>query len=501
MTRSHGVVRWFNFASIAFLVLASASGMLLASGVSTTARAIFQVLALGAFLATICSMAMEGNWRMVRTPLWLLPMVLFALVVVQSQSLPAGLVQRVQQTWETDNEAVAFSANRHATFQGLLWLTSACMLLFVALQQLRTVRQLQATIGALAVLLLMSGILAKVQAPRSQPEFLSLMQSVKQNSPAMGRDLTRADSAIGPFAYLPRAELQLPGNSADGNTWYVPAKPADGEFAVAGFWRSSQWSICVLALIPVLVGLGVTRLMHAQDLHGKRWPSQLEGQTGLAFATLAILLSLVAGFHADPVRQLVPAIASLLIGVFLVGSAGRKKFLVIAFLAASSMAAACASQRMRPGTPSLLDAEPWRSTWSDNGSLLRVLGDHLWVGCGLGALGDVWPRYRTVAASQANQASSLLAMFGETGLVGILLILLTTSYVFIRWQRIRVHLSGVSRALTGSMVAGLGALFVAGLIGPGLEAPVTWCVATLLFGTLARGLAGCEFVFQGEARR
>lgn len=500
-TRDGRTERWLRGGSIVLLVLACSSGMLFASGVSTTARVIFQVLALLSFVATIAEMALAGRWRLVRTPLWFLPLLLLALAVLQLQTLPTGLIGGLQSTWEAEGQTSSFSANRYATTQWLLWMSAASMLLFVAVEQLRTIGQLQATIGSLAVLLLASGVLSKVQSARHGPEFLSLMQTLKQTMPAVGRDLTRPDSSIGPFGYLPRAELQLPGNSADGNTWFVAGPPASAGPAVAGFWRSSQWTICVLALLPVLVGLSVAKLTHARETHGKRWPSQLEGQTGLALATLAISLGMVAGFHADPWEQGIPAVAGLMLGVLLVGQPGRRMFLVIALVTAITLGASTAMRTTRPDGAASLVAERWRQALADNDSLCRLLGDHLWFGCGMGALGDAWPRYRVVSADQTQRASSLLALLGESGIVGLLLLAGSVVYVFVRWRRIRAALSSGSRTLTASMVAGLVAVFFAGMCGPGLDAPVVWVLATLLFGGLARGLSGCEFAYQGEARQ
>jgi hypothetical protein len=135
-------------------------------------------------------------------------------------------------------------------------------------------------------------------------------------------------------------------------------------------------------------------------------------------------------------------------------------------------------------------ADRGRQFLADNVALARAFLDHIWLGCGLGAVSDVWPLYRHDPASVASQGSSALMFLVETGLGGAVLVVLGCVYMTGRWCAIRDGLPKEERRLLAALFGGLTGLAAFALLGPGLETPVVMALFMVLIGCTARGLAG-----------
>jgi hypothetical protein len=134
-------------------------------------------------------------------------------------------------------------------------------------------------------------------------------------------------------------------------------------------------------------------------------------------------------------------------------------------------------------------AAQWNAWVSDSSAALSVAGDHLWIGCGLGALGDLWPLYRTASNGSAPAGGSLLTFVAEVGAPFVAFVACLGVFAVLRWRRAAPSLPTDARLVLAGVGAGVAGWAAAGVFGPGADSPPVLLLAAAFLGAMIRGLA------------
>ena len=470
---SRRIADLWEYLSIAGLLIALMSGMVLGSGVSSTARGIFLLLAATSFLFSGIAMLFAGRWRIVRSPLWLPLILLLGLGVVQmtpaaGQFLPKDALE--------GGDVV--SASRHATLQMIVWLAGGIMLAFVVSSQIRTADRFSIATGTLTLALWVVGLVGFGQTLLERPQLLGFISPDDPKIPAVVHDIYGADTAHGLVAY---------GNWATATnvetTLFVPQAATYRYFG--GFLDARHWAACVMVLLPMLLASTIHLFGYA-GVGG--WRTHGQTQQSWLLWTIGLCMAGTAAWMGDPV--VVPAVMTLALAVvmFWIGQDERKRgfFPCMAYLAV--MAGICGAYLWLVGTPPFL--ERFQTWMADSKSFETMLQQHWLFGIGLGTTGDVWPMYRSHSSAVAHEGSSLFALGAEIGIVGIGIICLMILYVLLRSMIVFRSLDQDGRiALAGSW-GGLVGLLLYAAVGPALDLPVVLGLALFALACLMRSLAG-----------
>lgn len=456
--------KWCSRASLALLLLALASGMFLASGVSPTARGVLELLACLALATTVAEMMLSGQWRIVRSSLWFVPLALALLPVVQLGAAGCGVRLGGAAPWRGPGGDIAAP---WATVESV-YLFGACFVLFaVATAQLRSPARLGFVTGVLALVLVVSGIAAPL---------------VAEPSPA-GTLLAAAPWGMaGHQPWIAVSETKR----ADDLAWFVPRADSTPRAGFAGFWSRQQWGACAVALVPVLGFLGSRLARRASERTGGAWYRDARGQLAIPTWGAATILAGLTTYVLSWVALV--ALALGLVGATLLSPDGWRR--PVARAAGGCLVAALIGclVSLRGSGPATA-TEAMRQCLSDDASLARMFWDHRAIGCGLGGGAEVWSWYRVDTPDVPFAGSALLAFAAESGLLGIgilgaALVLSARALRAARWS-----LDGEAGLVALGLVAGLAGLVALGTLGPGPEAPVALALGVVLLGALARGLA------------
>lgn len=473
-----GICEWI---CLALLVGALASGMLLGSGGSATARAVSQILCVLCVLTGILSMALEGKLRILRSPLLAVLLALPVLALVQI--VPGPWAEWSPLHWAHPPGAAVVSADRHATMQWFIWSLSLLGLLWVATHSLRTPRHVAVVVLCLASTLGASAVVGTALSTQTSKTVFGLFRLDDPQTPVVIRD-----------SFQPGSALSTPTQSwtevDDGTGTPLWFRRQSSEAAFAGFTSSVHWAICSVALLPLLLVQAQRRLRRpASEVGSAEWFGLPAYTQGVCLTLFALFLTGMVGWWADPLDALIAV--SLM---FVVGTAmcerGDRVYLISVGLLQLALVLAMAATRISMHGGFYWLADRSRQFLSDNVALARAFIDHLWLGCGLGAAGDVWPLYRHEPASVASQGSSALMFLVETGLTGAVLVIAAAAYLTGRWCAVRDELRSEERRLLAALFGGLTGLAAFALLGPGLETPVVMALFVVLIGCTARGLAG-----------
>lgn len=483
--------KWMDRTSVALIVAAAGSGMLLGGGVSVTARSVFALLAAGAFLASVAGMLAEGRWRIVKSPLLLLPIVLAIYALAQLAPLPGMSQYRASSAWvsPTTDRVLLVSANRHATLQSVCLLFAMGLLAAAAAQQLRTPRRLRFVGLCLAGILVASCIGGAMQQSAKNRKVFGMF-ALNGAAPAV-RDVFSTETAIGLTAYQPWEELPASRAMKPGNNNSSPFFSTSESTAplFAGFLHPNQWTACVVVLLPLLLAFAAQFANQAAVYGRTEWLTTWEGKRALVWLTLVLLLASLATWFGDPIAVPLSLLAAVVFGAFAATGPERLRAIKLSLLACV-LAGGVGVIRVgtNGGVAPLLERVTQAN--ADDRSLVQAFSDHRWFGCGLGAVGDLWSLYRPTASDQKVQVSSLLASAVELGWIGLGILGVALAYAVVRWLWVRGRLDPQNRIVVAGLFAGFGGLLAMGAMGPGMEAPVILTLAALMLGCLARGLAG-----------
>lgn len=456
--------KWCSRASLALLLLALASGMFLASGVSATARGVLELLACLALATTVAEMMFAGQWRIVRSRLWFVPLALVLLPLVQLGVAGLGVRLGGAAPWRGPGGDIAAP---WATVESA-YLFGACLFLFaVATAQLRSPARLGFVTGALALVLMVSGIAGPLAA---------------EPCPTGTMLATAPWGMAGHQPWTAVSETKLAGELA----WFAPGDGSKPRAGFAGFWSRQQWAACAVALVPVLGFLGARLARRASERTGGAWYRDAKGQLAIPTWAAATILAGLTTYVLSGVA-LVALALGLASATLLSPDCWRRP---VARVTGDCLVAALLGCLFSlSGSGSVTVTETMRQCLSDDASLARMFWDHRAIGCGLGAGAEVWSWYRVDAPDVPFAGSALLAFAAESGLlgVGILVAALVLSARSLRAAK--GSLDGEVGLVALGLVAGLAGLVALGTLGPGLEAPVALALGVVLLGALARGLA------------
>ena len=485
---SGGAAFWLELASIGFLSLAVASVVFLGDGVSASARTLFVWLSVVALLCTGFSMLFAKQLRLLKSPLIVLPIFLGVLGMAQIATLPQEWVRHFQASWMKAESYRSISLYRHGTLQTLIWLAGACVALFVAAHQLRTASRVRCLAMSFSLLLVVTGVWGALSGEGHSTRVLGVLSVENRDLPGFVRDLFSRNTAVGLSGYESWSEWRSHADRPVDRIWYSASGGGRPYFAT--FLSSTTWTACALIVLPLLLASSVQLASQSFGARAIDWLSQTEGQKALIFVAVSLTLAGLIGWIGEPVVVLAAMSGMFLAGWYWLGpTRDRKRFQIIA--AGCVLLALCTGlvRFARNGEiASFVDG--WKQNAADDVSILKMLKDHRWLGCGLGSFAEVWPNYRSEPSSTPHRASSLLALAAETGLVGLAVLGGGVIYLLLRQRRVRRKLDPDSAVLSVGAIAGLVCLVAVGLLGPGCETPAVAGLALILVGCAARGLAG-----------
>jgi hypothetical protein len=240
-------------------------------------------------------------------------------------------------------------------------------------------------------------------------------------------------------------------------------------------------------IAPLLAAFAALKLKGSVFSRFRDWDEDAAWGSLMLAGAAALLAG--AALFADPIAVSTSTCFALFAMGMLSGRTERSSvFGHCLLIGIATLAAGTAGVMMRGG-PSIL-AEEWKRTADDDRSLVQILRDHPWLGCGMGTLGEVWPLYRTAPAQSSVRGGGLLALAAEGGASVPAIGTLVALYLTVRWRRICNRLPSDVRIAVGGAAAGLVGWFVLALLGVGPESPGVLVLAVALLGCLTRGLAG-----------
>lgn len=451
---------WLEWASLIAALAALVVGFSGDSGASASARAAVLLLATLAFAATVLSMAIEGRWRITRGALWLVPGMLAALPMLQMFPLTLVFFGGVAATGQVPG-ATTITASRHSTLETIWFGVANLLIMGVVAHQARTRARLAFLVVAMAMLTGGAGLWGLMAPGAAANSSIGL------------------SSAIGPLAYHP---WSASGVATNAPSWFTPAANPLPSFV--GFCRREHWVALAFLLAPVLVVMTAAELGRAEGPNWRDGARQLDGRAKFAIGALlafAALMGLVA-----PSLSITAVFGMVLtLTAMLSARPERRRTIGVALVATISMVLGALIGGSRGF------GEPERFfVGADSAAVAKVFLKHGPLGVGAGALGEILPLYRSVSAEIPFRASSLLMLLAEVGWLGAAALVAIAGYSGYSWVTIRSQLDReTSQAATG-LVSGALALLLWCALAPGLEAPVVVMAFALVWGLLARALAG-----------
>lgn len=373
---------------------------------------------------------------------------------------------------------------------GAHWLLGRAV---AAAQHLRTARRLR-MIGIVMFALLATSCAIGVlqQTSKNRKPFGIVPMS---NATPVLRDVYSTETAIGLAAYrswdeVP-ASLGMRPSIANSSAYFAPVAAATQPFA--GFLQRQQWTICCIAVIPLLLTFAAQFLVQASAYGATDWPWTWEGKRALLWFAGALSLGGLATWFGDPIVVPAAVLAAAIAAAILAGPERGQAIRWAAVLWVVVVGVGAIRLGTAGGMQALQDRIAVAS--SDNRSLWSAFLDHRWFGCGLGASGELWTLYRSNPSDKPMQASSLLAAAVELGWLGMGIVAAVGLYSTGKWLWVRGRLDAQARLLVGGAASAVFAMTAFAALGPGLEAPVLLGIAAVLVGCLARGLSGgyCNF--------
>jgi hypothetical protein len=474
----------------ATLTIAVGFGGVASAAVRATVQ-IASVLALGLLFV---AMMLRGRFTVLKSPLWLAPIAAIAIVTAQLSMPPAG------GSLTTPGSAFRFESpsaswNRHATQQWLLWAGAGAAVLFAAAQTIRTLPRLRTIALSVGAALVVGGLAGASQSGTSNRDLFGVWAGKDRRASDWSRDWAGTESAIGYAGgwesadatdYVYKSSLARETEKpASAPIWYSP--PADPKRRFGSFINPETWAACALGLAPLLAALGLIGL-RSMTRFSLRECTDGDAGVGLGMTIAAAILTATAAAFASAYVVVPTVVAGSLALLMLTDPSHRRSAFKFGALMTVIAVGVGAASIWRRGGVEIAFAE-LKGAWSDNASLAAIFSDHFWLGCGLGALPDVWSMYRGVPMEVPQRGSGLLAIAAQIGVIGCGLLALTAAYVTVRWFNVAGKLDRDVRFAAAGTLAGLCSWAAFAVLGPGPDGPVVILVVAALLGCAMRALA------------
>lgn len=477
--------RWTTFFERAS-VIALASSLALASvaegGASTACRAVaLSILCVGCLLA-VAGMASGGEWRWLNSRLWLLPLPVLVLGVIQLLPIPwPDVVRGAARSRLPAPLPMTLSVDRYATAEAILFTLMMLMAGYLAAHQVRSLRRLY---GMTAVLFAVSAItvLGEWSGGRDRSQRLLGFLPIAPSSLPFGTgELWRRDRSIGPLAYQPWKEM-------------VDAPGVDGLFFTLD-WNEDSTSnathrgvALALSLFPFTIAAALHSMRQSTGGSGIEWLSTHEGNVALLIVAMIAGAAALLSWTAMSWGLVLGGGVSLVALLWTCGTQERRRALAITGVALVAGIAPWLARWDRLGGWDRATAD-WRQWKQENVRILHSVAELGPFGGGLGTAGGWWPLSRPDDVAAPTHASSLLTHCFETGPLAPALFALTAIAILVGRRRTRPNQNGESRLAQGACLSALVGLLALGVAGAGLESPASLLGASVMIGLLSRSLA------------
>lgn len=256
----------------------------------------------------------------------------------------------------------------------------------------------------------------------------------------------------------------------------------DGRLRVIGSLNHPNNLAGFIALmLPVAVGLAIGRRSVVAGL-------------GAVVLLAALALTYSKGGQLATLAGLVVLVALLPHGGWTVWmrTGGRRARLIAGGAAAVALATVAGAWFSPLGTRLRLFIELWPTLrefrrWDTYASALAILRDRPLLGCGPGAFGIAFPRYKPIDGHHelyAHAHSWFLHQAAETGLPGLLLLL---AALVLAWRALRRQLGTADRPIAAGLAGGLAGFCAAGLLDHNAGVPAIGACFWFVLGVCAPG--------------
>ncbi len=516
-------LRWIDRAQAVSIVCALLGSVLAIGGLAWWWRPALAVIATFMVASSLLRVVVQGNLRLIVSPIPVLAFFALCLATVQLVPLPGSFGRHLSSesralysTGVLEHRAKQLDPNgvlpagigsrspltidRALTFRwlvdGLLWLVVLITVRGFA-TRLRKSLVVWSSLIAVFGLTSLSGFMELLAASTSGDPTPSLIQSLPWGPSALDRLSGPGFSRLHPIDS--GAELD-PSESP----WLFPRMEPP---LLGGGLAGDSGGLMALASIALPITLGLLLQSIAPRGSSESLGARLRyGSNGARVALLSLLAfggACLVGLLGNP----------LLAGPFLIG------ILVIALLAGwksgvfSSTVLVTILCSLSIGLGLMIRAE---LGWNEEGDprvvvdansdpakrlpeSCRIVRDFPWVGTGLGTFGRIHPHYKETDISSQTASSSMLQWLVESGLCGGILGLLGVLWILWRFPKAWSSIGSADRPIAAGLIGSIVTFGLFSLVHWTLELPAVALATAGLMGTVDRWFVGGTDLFVDSA--
>lgn len=462
-------------------------------------------------LASLGRAAASGRWRVLKSPLAAIGVLVLGLAVVQSAPLPAGIAGRVSPkahavhstgmlehlAREDDPDVIlpepisgrsTLTIDRPATLRWLLG-GMACLAIFcVSAHFADRLERLYLVWGSVVAAFLLNAAIALIQVAGQSGGLYAFIEPGK--GPKWAPTVADALASPGETALRPVGH----GRPTE-HPWALPRPDRPHNL---GTLMGGPGAHLALGSIGLPLALAVAlQLMAPRGSRDGLWSRLSEsGQASLLVLLYAATIagSFLIGLLAGPLVAIPFGLAIALVGLpSLLGTGLRWKGLILTTLTLAALAGGAAID-VGPsgGVMSRVDLAGAKAVWADARAVLR---DFPLMGAGLGSFPSIQPYYKDRDASSTTAMSSVLQWCAESGAAGVVLLAIACLWALVRMPGAIRRVGSADRALAFGLVGAAVCFAIVSAIHWTVELPAVALAAAAVAGTGDRWLAGGTDLF------
>jgi hypothetical protein len=470
-------------------------------------------------LAWLAHVALEGVWRVLKSPLAPVGIMALALAVVQIVPIPSAIARRISPR-SYSAQAHGLTPDRPATTDSAIAAESGLARLSLSLDRSATLRWLGGAIACLAIFCVCASfcdrlahtmvVWGSVVASLFLCATLGLVQLVGQAEGLYGF----IEPGKGPAWSPSTADLMAVPNvvvlreAGEGDRphggWAV--KRPDRPTAIAGL-LGGPGAFLALGSLGLPLALGLTlHLLAPRGSRGSLWSRlRLSGHTGLAILLFgsSVITALLVGWASGWWLSIPFVIGLLVAGIPCARASGLKSVAVGTTLLV--LGALAGGVLLGNAIGGLKGASPLaegggidttRGVWME---AIRVARDFPIVGAGLGSFATIHPYYKHSDEARTTALSSIVQWWAETGLVGLGLLGAALVWCLIRLRKSLRGVGSADSALGFGLVGAMACFVLFSALHWTVELTAVALAASAVAGTWNRWLSGGTDLFVERA--
>lgn len=405
------VVTILEACSRLLLMTAVASGLVLAGGISSSARTLFILLSVLSAACLFVAMLLTGRIRLLKSPLWI-----GALAIAALGCLQLAPVLSLASPRAVSAQAFAPSVDRLATLDALVWLLAASLLFWVASDQLRTTGRLAHLVLILSTVVLLTGGVSIAS------QMVTLPEPAAQSGPMA--DLLTASTGLSGSSPWSRVHPTTPSGQAstldqpstpgrlpilaassplDPAVWFARSGVGENNPTFGGLPNRETWILLASLLLPLCLACGLNQWAESTSFAASEMWTTWEGLRGLLLLLVTVLFAAMLGWMATPLEILrAAAIAGMALSLSILTVGSRR--LGLAVMSIACLAAGVVSMSLRTSLASMLPASNQPTPVGGPSSPSNPISPFAW---------SVWQEALTQWMGQASDAAAALVRFTQ----------------------------------------------------------------------------------------